>query len=208
MNHTEKNKILFDVGANDGANSVPLAMQNPDLIVYAFEPTPEMHSIIESKINGLNNYFLIKKGVSDFNGKAIFKIAGQADWGCSSLLKFSNKSKTEWIGRTDFHVTQEIEIDVIRLDSFIESHKITKIDYLHVDAQGSDLKILQGMEKYIDIVLEGVIEAATKEDVLYEGQNTKEESIVFLQKNNFDILSIQSNDPHENEINIFFKKKV
>lgn len=203
-----KNRVYFDVGANNGFTSIPVAAQNQDIKVYAFEPTPEMIHEIEKKTIGFNNYFLTKKAVSNYNGRATFKVAGHADWGCSSLLEFSEKSKTDWPGRTDFDVTQEIEVDVIRLDSFIEEHGITKIDYLHIDTQGSDLKVLEGLGKYIDIVMEGGMEAAAKEDILYKGQNTQEQSIEFLQKNGFSITSIQINDEYCNEVNIFFKRKI
>lgn len=206
INNSIRNKVFFDVGANNGFTSVPVAYNNRDILVYAFEPTPEMIFQIESKIVGLDNYFLTKKAVSNYNGKAIFKVAGHADWGCSSLLDFSDKSKTDWPGRTDLSVTYTLEVDVIRLDGFIEQNGITKIDYLHIDTQGSDLKVLEGLGSYIDIVVEGCMEAAAKDDILYNGQNTQQESIQFLQKNGFDITGIQINDEYHNEVNIFFRK--
>ena len=105
------------------------------------------------------------------------------------------------------NVTQEIEVDVIRLDGFIKEHNITEIDYLHIDTQGSDLKVLEGFGKYIDIVMEGCMEAAAKEDILYKGQNTQQQSVDFLQKNGFDITGIQINDEYQNEVNIYFRKR-
>jgi len=202
-----QNKVLFDVGANNGFTSVPVAQNDSNVKVYAFEPTPEMIQEIEKKTQGLDNYVLTKKAVSNYNGKASFRVAGHADWGCSSLLEFSEKSKTEWPGRTDLNVTHEIEVDVIRLDTFIKEHNITKIDYLHIDTQGSDLKVLEGLGDYINIVMEGAMEAAAKEDILYDGQNTQQESIEFLQNNGFDITGIQINDEYHNEVNIFFKRR-
>jgi len=198
-------KIFFDVGANSGKDSIPIAKNDVNTIVFGFEPTPQLIGIIKNQISGLNNYILIEKAVSNYNGKSKFNVAGQADWGCSSLLEFSDKSKTEWCGRTDFRITEEIEVDVIRLDNFIEEFKIKKIDYLHVDTQGSDLNVLKGLGDYLKIVNEGVIEAANKENILYFGQNTKEECIDFLVKNNFKIINVEKNDPHDNEINIYFK---
>ena len=202
------NKVFFDIGANNGYTSVPIAQKDNNIKVYAFEPTHEMIKEIENKTQGLNNYTLTKKAVSNYNGKATFRVAGHADWGCSSLLEFSDKSKTEWPGRTDLNVTHEIEVDVIRLDSFIKENNITKIDYLHIDTQGSDLKVLEGLGEYINIVMEGAMEAAAKEDILYNGQNTQQESIEFLQKNGFDITGIQINDEYHNEVNIFFKRRL
>jgi len=201
------NKIFFDVGANNGSSSIHVAESDPDTIVYAFEPTPEMISIIEEKSKNFNNYFLIRKAVSNFEGKSIFKVAGQSDWGCSSLLEFSDKSKTHWVGREDFKVTHEIEVDVIRLDSFIKEKNISCIDFLHIDTQGSDLNVLIGLGDYIDIVQSGVMEAASSSDILYFSQNTLEDSLKFLTDNGFTIELIQPNDVHNNEVNIFFSRK-
>lgn len=203
----EYRMVVFDVGANNGSSSVPLAQQNSDIIVFAFEPTPEMINTIQSKIEGLENYIIIPKAVSDFNGTAQFNVAGNWDWGCSSLLEFSEKSQTEWPGRTDFNVTYKMDVEVIRLDSFIEEYQIPQIDFLHVDTQGSDLNVLKGLGKYISNVVQGTMEAGTTDDILYYGQNKLNESIKFLLLNHFQITDVNSNDVFANEVNILFKKK-
>jgi FkbM family methyltransferase len=205
---TSRPEVFFDVGANNGHTSVAIAKKNPNVRVFAFEPTPRMAAEIESKTAGLKNYMLTRKAVSDHAGKAKFKVAGQGDWGCSSLLEFSERSRTEWPGRTDFVVTEEIEVEVIRLDKFIEENGIETIDFLHIDTQGSDLNVLKGLGKYLSLVKQGAMEAAAKPDILYRGQNTRDESIAFLEANGFEILGVQDNDDQRNEVNIFFKKKL
>jgi FkbM family methyltransferase len=201
-------KIFFDVGANFGTSSIHIAKSDPDTLVYAFEPTPELILYLKTQTFNLKNYNVVGKAVSDYEGKANFNIAGQADWGCSSLLEFSDYSKTEWPGRTDFIVTKQIEVDVIRLDNFIIKNKIDIIDYFHCDTQGSDLDVLYGLGEKIAIVKEGTIEAATKEDILYKNQNNLMECVEFLKMHNFDIISVSSNDPQFNEANIHFKNKL
>lgn len=210
MNYTyngkEYEKIVFDVGANNGSSSVPLAIANPTYLIFAFEPTPEMIEVIQSKIVGLENYVIVPKAVSDYNGTAEFNVAGNWDWGCSSLLKFSKKSQTDWPGRTDFHVTYKLNVDVIRLDTFIEESGITKIDHLHIDTQGSDLNVMKGLGEYLQIVNEGTMEAGTSDDVLYEGQNKLNDCIKFLLLNGFKVVDVNSNDVFCHEVNIVFKK--
>ena len=201
-------RIFFDVGANFGTSSLHIAKDEPDTVVYAFEPTPELILHLKRSSVDLVNYHVIGKAVSDYEGTAIFNIAGQADWGCSSLLEFSDKSKTEWPGRTDFIVTKQIEVEVIRLDIFITLNDIETIDYFHCDTQGSDLDVLYGMGEKISIIKEGAIEAAAKPDILYKNQNNYLECIEFLKMNNFEIISVTSNDPEFNEVNIYFKNKL
>jgi FkbM family methyltransferase len=196
-------KIIFDVGANDGYSCLHHCVDINNR-VYAFEPTPQLVTNLRQRTTHLPNYILTEAAVSDYNGTATFNIAGNADWGCSSLLPLSERAKTEWGGRTDMFVTETVEVQVIRLDSFIEQHNIPHIDFLHIDTQGSDLTVLQGLGQYISIVKEGVMEAAIKQDVLYVNQNTVEDSVNFLAGQGFTILNVYANDGHNNEANIHF----
>jgi FkbM family methyltransferase len=156
----------------------------------------------------LLNYNILQKAVSDFSGTAKFNVAGQFDWGCSSLLQFSENSQTKWgRRRQEFRFTHEIEVEVIRLEDFIKEKRIEKVNYLHVDTQGSDLNVLRGLGEKIEIVVAGRIEAATKQDILYRGQNTKEECMEFLVSKGFSITKVKKNDRFNNEINIYFSRK-
>ena len=206
------NKVFFDVGANDGHTSIPVAEQHGNTLVYSFEPVPELVNKIRSRAGHLVNYKIIEKAVSDYNGSTKFNVSTQENWGCSSLLDFSPKLKTEWknipgvYNFEDIEYTKQIDVDVITLKSFIEENEIEKIDWLHIDTQGNDLNVLKGMGNTLDIVLGGALEAANKEDILYVGQNTKEECIEFLESKGFHITNIEQNDPFGNEVNIFFAK--
>jgi len=44
-------KIIFDVGAYDGADGLMLALKNPYCLIYAFEANPEQYKIINNNKN-------------------------------------------------------------------------------------------------------------------------------------------------------------
>ena len=203
-------KILFDVGANNGSYSLPKIEKNKDWICFAFEPTPRLIVEMTSKsVSFADRYHIIPYAVSDFDGEADFYISGQADWGCSSLLNFNSNLKETWPGRTDFKVTETIKVKVITLKTFIEkmAHiNIKQIDHYHCDVQGSDLKALRGLGDHINIITEGVVEAALKENILYLNQNRAEDTESYLKEYNF-LTSYHGNDKFGNETNIRFKKK-
>jgi FkbM family methyltransferase len=201
----ENEMIYFDIGANDGSSILP-RIQDSD-IVYAFEPTPQMADIIREKTRHLNNYHLYQVAVSDFDGTAEFNISGYEDWGCSSLLQYSENLEKDW-GARHFTVTEKIQVDVIRLDSFLDKNPIEVIDFFHCDTQGSDLRVLRGMGNHISKIKMGVVEAARKPNVLYKDQNSETDTIEFLVNNGFTITNIGANDGGVNEVNIMFEKRV
>lgn len=197
-------KVIFDVGANFGNTFIDQARQGNH--VYAFEPTPHLISEIKKWSCDIPTYHLIEFAVSEIEGIMKFNISGHADWGCSSLLEFSDGLDKTWPGRLDLKVTDTVNVNSIRLDTFLKNHpEIQKIDYLHVDTQGSDLSVLRSLGDRIKIVEEGVVEVPhSKEVALYKEQHTKEEMIAFLISNGFEITEVNS---QMNEDNLIFKRK-
>jgi FkbM family methyltransferase len=199
-------KVYFDVGANTGESMMRYA--GDDAVVYAFEPTPELVRILVGQSAGLKNYHVIDKAVADYNGKSTFFISGNQDWGCSSLNTFSDNLEVTWPGRTDFKVTDQVEVDVIRLDGFIEANDIQEIEFFHCDTQGKDMEVLFGMGEHLRKIKRGVIEMATRHDTkLYKDQKyIVDDAIIFLKNNGFRVDGVVSNDWCNNEVNIEFSR--
>lgn len=198
-------KIIFDIGANNGCTFFQNAIDGDT--VYAFEPTPELIYQIKKMVsdNNLNNYHLIEAAVSDVEGTSKFNIAGQGDWGCSSLHEFSDDLNETWPGRTDFKVTHTVEVKVIRMDNFVQKNGITVIDYLHIDTQGNDLNVLKSFGSELHRVKEGVMEVPNTV-FLYKNIPSKQECISFLEFNGFEITAVVDNGGLE-EQNVYFRKR-
>lgn len=204
----EYKKLHIDVGANEGKFCINSARFNPDTFVIAFEPIPQLVESILEQTSNLKNIKVIQSAISDEEGIKELNISPTSfygDYACSSFLKFSDKSKTEWKGRDDFKVINQIDVNLIRLDNFFIANDITKVDYLKIDTQGYDLRVLKSCGDMLSIICKGEMEAATKNNILYYGQNTKDECIQFLEANNFKILDIVPNDIYNNEVNIIFE---
>lgn len=200
-------RIVLDVGANDGKETLEQAMI-PDTIVYAFEPTWEL---LTSKLWPMayehSNIRIIPFAVDIENSFKKFNIAGQGDWGCSSLYEFSDNLDQKWPGRPDFKSTHSYIVPTITLYDFCTMYNIEHIDYLEIDAQGNDFNVLKSLGQKISIVKEGMIEASNNVD-LYKGVDNRLENIRnFLIDNNFDILRESENDYLRAEVNILFRNK-
>ena len=179
--------ILFDVGAHHGQNSLNITQHNPNVICYAFEPTPELARLLRIAAEARNmkdRYHVYEHAISDFDGEADFHMV-EGDTGSASLNEFADNLSETWPGRTDFVVRGSKKINVYRLDTWLTifAPEITKIDHLHIDAQGSDLAVLKGLGEKLSIVESGVVEVPQEEKVrLYKGQHTKQEAIDFLKE--------------------------
>jgi FkbM family methyltransferase len=201
--------ILFDVGAHHGQDSLDITQHNPDVICYAFEPTPELARLlrIAAEARGMKDrYHVYEHAISDFDGEADFHMV-QGDTGSASLNDFSDNLSETWSGRKDFVVRGSKKINVYRLDTWLTifASEITCIDHLHIDAQGSDLAVLKGLGEKISMVQSGVVEVPQSEEVsLYKGQHTKQEALDFLEQNGFVIDKITS---QVNEDNLYFVRK-
>jgi FkbM family methyltransferase len=196
--------VIFDVGANNGNSFLPAARWFRRWRVTAFEPTPELVALLQRRAEGLSNYQVIPNAVSENPGKATFNVDSLEDWGCSSLLEFNEARRETWADRHDLEVTHRIEVEVIRLDRFIDDHGVKRIDYLHIDTQGSDLRVLRSLGDKLAIVQAGVMEVPVRPELrLYNDQHTKEEALAFLGEAGFVVVDI---DAVDNEANVYFRR--
>jgi FkbM family methyltransferase len=201
--------ILFDVGAHWGQDSLNVTQHDPEVICYAFEPTPELARLLRLAAKSRNmedRYHVFEDAISDYDGEADFHMV-EGDTGSASLNEFSNNLNETWPGRTDFAVRASKKVNVYRLDTWLKTFasEITQIDHLHIDAQGSDLAVLKGLGEKISIVQSGVVEVPQEDRLrLYKGQHTKQEALDFLEQNGFVIERVTS---QVNEDNLFFMRK-
>ena len=179
--------IIIEVGVNTGSDTFPLLMGSPDSKYYGFEPTPELYPHLQKQFGSNLNVLFIPMAVSNKNGSARFNVAGQGDWGCSSLNQFSDNIHEVWENRSDFKFTHSYNVPTIRLDTFIENWNLKGevIDFLWIDAQGHDMLVLESLGNNIRNVNKGRLEVAYTVE-LYKGtNNTLQNAETFLKNNGF-----------------------
>jgi FkbM family methyltransferase len=222
--------VLFDVGANRGQDSLDKTKNDININTWAFEPIPEFYDHIDlARKNGLSwkhlwqeeisgasyedRYHVYPIALSNYDGESSFYIADadiNGDWGVSSLYTFVDNVNNSWPGRNDLKTTRTINVKVSRFDTWYQTNGIVldKIDFFHCDAQGSDLKVLQGMGDLINLIQQGVVECARDEQAkLYKENHTIHEMQDFLNSQGFEIIRTEANDIWSNESNIYFRKK-
>jgi FkbM family methyltransferase len=125
-------RTTFDVGANVGHTTTQIKDRFPDTTVHAFEPVPETFERLRRQVEGLNGVTPHRLALSDRTGTATMT----ADPGSPLNHLVGDDS------RSGNGVTTRVDCDT--LDRFCEQQQISSIDLLKVDAEGADLKVLQG----------------------------------------------------------------
>lgn len=205
-------EVYFDVGVNYGEKGLRFLENNPSANIYAFEPLPQAYNDLKERTKNLENYHLFSYAVDIENGKAMFNVSDQTKlpdrgWnGSSSLLFFNKENVKKWSGRQDLVTSHQIEVEKIRLDTFIEINKIQEISFINIDTQGNDLNVLKSLGEYYRILLAGTVEVPNSADVaLYINQHTREQVEQWLLEHDF---NFELEKELQNEVDLKFFKKI
>jgi len=131
--YIKKNAVIFDIGANIGNHSVYWAIKSNAKKIYSFEPVQNIFNILKRNIE-LNN---VTEKVKIYNiGLSNEKING-------SISYYNPKD----IGRTQIKQDLNGNLSLEKLDN-IKIDEDT-IDFLKIDVEGHELKVLQGGKETI-----------------------------------------------------------
>jgi FkbM family methyltransferase len=127
---------VFDIGANYGFHTILFANTVGEKgMVHSFEPLNSGFDELTKNVkvnNVLKNVKLNKLGLGNKPETVTIYTYNELGSGASSLHK-------RWIGQP---VEQKCKI--ITLDSYVEQHKIKKVDFIKCDIEGGEYLVLEG----------------------------------------------------------------
>lgn len=204
----KSHQTIVQVGAYTGDDSLIAACRRFGHDLYMFEPNPKRVEELRRKAGGAATVHIIPKAVSNYNGKAAFKIAAHDD--CSSLQDFdANANQTwvhDWHPYKRFETVAQLEVEVIRLDTFMDERDIERIDLLEVDAQGEDLRVVDSLGERIAGVKYIQIEVNIHEAPLYSNSFGMTEAAAFFAGREFE-KHISWKQSLNREENIIFRNR-
>lgn len=169
--------IALDIGANIGIFSLHLVAIGMEA-VHAFEPIPETHSRLLKNLS-LNprlakGVIPIQKGLSNVSGAETFVMNRQSP-GTSKIAEAKDT-------HTAYKDCDRLLIHTTTVDDYCSSNGIAEIDFMKIDVEGFEPKILQGAVKMLErkairVVYTEVIEAA-----LENAGFTADELVLFMEK--------------------------
>jgi FkbM family methyltransferase len=178
---------VIEVGANTGEDTERL-LDGDRNTVYAFEPSPDLIIKLHARFKGRENFYLVPMAADLEEGWRWFNVADNDLAGISSLYELRDDIGKVLPGVTDY--SGRYRVMTARLDNFIKANGLTKIDYLWIDAQGNDFRVLQSLGDCIDLVSDGKCEATFESD-LYEGADNHYLKIAaLLQARGFDVAAV------------------
>lgn len=129
-------KCIFDIGANLGNHTMYWGRYTAAEKIYSFEPYKENFELLKNNVknNSLENVIVVNKGVGEIKGYTTIKDFDEKNYGATTLNQ---------------EVSNEGEIEIVDIDSFCSENVITEIDFVKIDTEGFEEKVLEGMKTII-----------------------------------------------------------
>jgi FkbM family methyltransferase len=188
--------IIFEIGACEGEDTIKLRQKFPASEIYAFEALPKNVERMKSNYRSfqIDDIQIFELALSDKDSYADFyvssgqpegiKLTKSWDYGnkSSSLLPPKEHKKIHsWI-----KFDNKIRVHTQTVQSFCQSHNIDCIDFVYLDVQGAEIKVLQGAGSMINKIKVVWLEVESIE--LYNHQPLKKDVEIFMRKFNFTLV--------------------
>lgn len=131
--------LVIDCGANVGDISALFLKTGASVI--AFEPDPTAYEILSNRFQGVPNFTLHRKAVSDHDGQASFYFHQRRNDSKAPAFTVSSTLVAE---KQNINTSQSISVDLIDLSAFLTSLG-RKVDILKMDVEGAEICILKKM---------------------------------------------------------------
>ena len=145
-------KVILDVGTYDGHDAEKFKRDFPECRVIAFEACPDNFAVMKSRGFHLTSGVEIHHAaMCDFDGEIPFfsnsDTQFRGGFGQSgSVLTPTDKIDKKWRGGTGaIKFRAPRMVPSCRLETFCAEHKVGHIDLLHMDVQGAESMVLDGM---------------------------------------------------------------
>jgi len=129
---------VFDIGTNIGETLLNFSKLNLSGKNYGFEPVPFLFEKAKKNIalNNFKNVYLNNVAMADKAGVLYFESPSNRNFGSINMSSASTINSNE--------------VRAISFDEFIEYEKIEKIDFIKIDVEGFECKVLEGAMKSIN----------------------------------------------------------
>ena len=154
LNELGSNLLVFvDVGSHRGEYIIQLLKRFNVQKIYAFEPNPTIFKKLSKKVRNKKNIEIFNVGVGHLNEKKILHQNIESSSSSIYPLNINSKYYKKKFIILNFlnlkKISKPIEIDLIKLEDFLNNKKIIKVDLLKIDTEGHEREVLEGASSMI-----------------------------------------------------------
>jgi FkbM family methyltransferase len=195
-------RTVFDVGANDGAVSLAVAARQPAIRFVAVEPTPALAEQLRAASTSLPNFDVVECAIAAEPGERLLNVM---PYSVLNSLEPVNERELERVGvnPAGYTAQERVPVSVRRLEDVCEELGVDRIDVLHVDAQGTDLEVLQSAGALLATVRAGAVEVGRRINV-YANTVSRSRFVDYLHGEGFRIVDVVPNDYGNLEQDLLF----
>lgn len=157
-----KPKGVLHVGANVGEEA-PVYNELGIKRQFWYEPNPVIFERLRENLKDNKEAIAFNHAIGDIDQVPITLHIANNSGQSSSILDLG----THKTAHPEVHYIKDIQVTMRRLDSLIFSHEIVDFDFLNVDVQGAELKVLSGMGELLRHIKWAYLEVNKEE--LYKG---------------------------------------
>jgi FkbM family methyltransferase len=139
---------MIDAGAHNGADSVEFARLFAGVTIHAFEPVPEVYTMLVANTRRWPQIHCYPLALSNRNELQMLHLSGGASDASSSLLE----AKMHFDDHPDVTFDTQCLVHCQTLDTWVRSSAVGEVDFMWLDLQGFELEALRAGEA----VLRGV----------------------------------------------------
>ena len=148
--------VFVDVGSHMGEYIIQLLKRFNVQKIYAFEPNPTIFKKLSKKVRNKKNIEIFNVGVGHLNEKKILHQNIESSSSSIYPLNINSKYYKKKFIILNFlnlkKISKPIEIDLIKLEDFLNNKRIIQVDLLKIDTEGSEFNVLKGLNKNIEKV--------------------------------------------------------
>ncbi len=193
-----RNPIIIEAGAHIGRDTVKLAKLWPAATIHAFEPVEDIFNILITNTEGYSNIHCHNIALSDNNGTELLYVSTGASTAVSSFFK-----PHEYAQRRPNVIFTPEEVTTVTLDTWAKVHYISLVDFMWLDMQGAELKVLKAAPTLLKTVRALVFEVSLTER--FKNNPLYDEAKQWIESQGFEI--VQTDIPKHNKINLFCVRK-
>lgn len=145
----ERCRVFFDVGSNIGYYSIMAGKTNPNIRVYAFDPSPGPFAYLSKNIliNKLTNVFAFQTALSNQSGTFSFYVAENPKY---TYLKYNSLGGSGHLEGTRMESNRKtVTVNALTMDDFVKAHKISEIDLIKLDVEEAEHLVLEGAKSVL-----------------------------------------------------------